>query len=149
MVQSLSVGAIHHVRMTVTDVERSRAFYTSVLGFQVAAEMPATTDDPVSVGLATALMGGVVLINGSTLFGLRPAGESHIASGDRFDEHRMGLDHISFSVPALSDLEAAARLLDERAVPHGEIRDLPAFGIYVLAFRDPDNIQLELTAPRS
>ena len=35
MAQSLSVGPIHHIRMTVTDVERSREFYTSVLGFQV------------------------------------------------------------------------------------------------------------------
>jgi hypothetical protein len=42
------------------------------------------------------------------------------------------------------------RLFDERDVPHGEIKDLgPDLGIYVLAFRDPDNIQLELTAPYS
>ena len=149
MAQSLSVGAIHHLRMTVTDVERSREFYTSVLGFQIAAEMPETTDDPLSAGLAKALMGGVVLVNGSTLFGLRPASESYSASGDRFDEHRAGLDHISFIVPSRSDLEASARLLDERGVSHGDIVDLPAFGIYVPAFRDPDNIQLELTAPYS
>jgi hypothetical protein len=32
-------------------------------------------------------------------------------------------------------------------VPHGEITDLgDVFGLYILAFRDPDNIQLELTA---
>lgn len=147
MAHSLSVGAIHHLRMTVTDVERSREFYTSVLGFQVAAEMPETTDDPLSAGLATALMGGVVLVNGSTLFGLRPAGEPHSAVRDRFDENRAGLDHISFSVPSRADLEEAIKLLDERGVPHGDIVDLPAFGIYVLAFRDPDNIQLELSAP--
>jgi catechol 2,3-dioxygenase-like lactoylglutathione lyase family enzyme len=147
MAQSLSVGAIHHIRMTVTDVERSQEFYTSVLGFQVAAQMPETTDDPLSAGLAKALLGGVVLQNGSVLFGLRPATENHITSGDRFDEHRVGLDHLSFSVPSLSDLEAAARLLDERGVPRGEIVDLTSFGIYVMAFRDPDNLQLELTAP--
>lgn len=148
MAQSLSVGPIHHLRMTVTDVDRSREFYTSVLGFQVAAQMPESTDDPLLAGLAKALMGGVVLQNGPVLFGLRPGGENHIAAGDRFDEHRVGLDHLSFSVPSRADLDAAARLLDERGVPHGEIVDLPAFGIYVLAFRDPDNIQLELTAPR-
>jgi hypothetical protein len=35
-------------------------------------------------------------------------------------------------------------------VPHGEITDLgDVFGLYVLAFRDPDNIQLELTAAYS
>lgn len=147
MAQSLSVGPIHHIRMTVTDVERSQEFYTSVLGFQVAAQMPESTADPLSAGLAKALMGGVVLQNGPVLFGLRPATESHIAAGDRFDEHRVGLDHLSFSVPARSDLEAAVRLLDERGVPHGDIVDLTSFGIYVLAFRDPDNLQLELTAP--
>jgi glyoxylase I family protein len=33
-------------------------------------------------------------------------------------------------------------------VSHGEIKDLgPGMGLYVLALRDPDNIQLELTAP--
>jgi hypothetical protein len=32
-------------------------------------------------------------------------------------------------------------------IPHGEITDLgDVFGLYILAFRDPDNIQLELTA---
>jgi hypothetical protein len=31
-------------------------------------------------------------------------------------------------------------------VPHGEINP-PGFGIFVLPFRDPDNIQIELTAP--
>jgi hypothetical protein len=47
-----------------------------------------------------------------------------------------------------ADLEQAARLFDERGVSHGEIEDLTAaLGIYVLAFRDPDNIQMELTAP--
>jgi len=31
-------------------------------------------------------------------------------------------------------------------VPHGDIIELASFGIYILPFRDPDNIQLELTA---
>ncbi len=40
------------------------------------------------------------------------------------------------------------RYFDKQGVPHGEIEDLgPDLSIYVLAFRDPDNIQLELTAP--
>jgi len=32
-------------------------------------------------------------------------------------------------------------------VQRGEVRELTSFGICVLAFRDPDNIQLELTSP--
>ena len=43
--------------------------------------------------------------------------------------------------------EKAVRLFDERGVPHGEIVTLSSFGIHVLPFRDPDNIQVELTAP--
>jgi len=45
-------------------------------------------------------------------------------------------------------LEVAARVFDGRGVPRGELVDLGAtFGLYILAFRDPANVQLELTAP--
>ena len=47
-----------------------------------------------------------------------------------------------------AELESAIQLFDERDIPHGEIKDLDGLGIYVLAFRDPDNIQVELTAPK-
>jgi catechol 2,3-dioxygenase-like lactoylglutathione lyase family enzyme len=83
------------------------------------------------------------MVRGDLLLGLRPVA----AAGDRFDEDRVGLDHLSFSVAGRADLDAAVRLLDERGVPHGEIRKLDGFGIHVLPFRDPDNIQIELTAP--
>ena len=45
-------------------------------------------------------------------------------------------------------LEEAVKLFDEQGVSHGEIKDLGGLGICVLAFRDPDNIQVELTAPK-
>jgi hypothetical protein len=77
--------------------------------------------------------------------GLRPVAPV----GDAFSEGRVGLDHLSFDVPHHDDLERAVALFDEHAVPHGPITALPAFGIYVLPFRDPDNIALELTAPMS
>jgi hypothetical protein len=47
------------------------------------------------------------------------------------------------------ELEKAVSILHERGVPHGEIEDLGDMGICVLAFRDPDNIQLELSAPKN
>jgi catechol 2,3-dioxygenase-like lactoylglutathione lyase family enzyme len=58
------------------------------------------------------------------------------------------LDHVSFNVASHADLEAAVKLFDEQGISHGEIKDLGGLGIYVLAFRDPDNIQVELTAPK-
>jgi glyoxylase I family protein len=142
MAGQIELGSIHHVRLTVTDIERSREFYTGLLGFNVAVEAPAS-HDPQSDPTYPILWGGVVMAKGNYLLGLRPVA----AKGDRFDEDRVGLDHLSFSVESRSALNEAIRLLDERGVPHGEVRELASFGICVVPFRDPDNIQLELTSP--
>jgi glyoxylase I family protein len=138
----IPTGGIHHLRLTVTDVERSRQFYTGLLGFEIAAESP-PPDDPAAAEAFKILFGGVVMIRGNLIMGLRPMAPS----GDRFHPDRVGLDHLSFSVPGRGDLEQAARLFDEHGVKRGEITSLPSFGIDVLSFEDPDGVQLELTAP--
>jgi glyoxylase I family protein len=138
----IATGGIHHLRLTVTDVARSREFYTSLLGFDVAAESP-PEDDPSAAVLYPVLWGGIVMARGNLLMGLRPVAPK----GDRFDEDRVGLDHLSFSVSTRQELDDAIQLFDERGVPHGEVRTLSGFGICVLPFRDPDNIQVELTSP--
>jgi glyoxylase I family protein len=138
----IAVDGIHHLRLTVTDVQRSREFYTSLLGFQVAAESP-PDDDPAAEEVFKVLFGGVVLIRGNLIMGLRPMAPV----GDRFDPDRVGLDHLSFGVASRDELEEAARLFDERGVIHGAIARLASFGIDVLPFADPDGMQLELTAP--
>jgi glyoxylase I family protein len=138
----IPAGDIHHLRLTVTDVARSRQFYTSLLGFEVAVESP-LPGDPAAAETFKILFGGCVMIRGNLLMGLRPmAPES-----DRFDPDRVGLDHLSFSVASRAELEQAVQLFDERGVTHGEITTLPSFGIDVLSFEDPDGVQLELTAP--
>lgn len=142
MADSIEIDGIHHLRLTVTDVQRSRRFYTELLGFEIAAESP-PPGDPAADELYPVLWGGVVMIRGNLLMGLRPVAKA----GDRFDEDRVGLDHLSFNVASRAALEEAIRLLDERGVEHGEVRELPGFGIAVLPFRDPDNIQVEITAP--
>jgi glyoxylase I family protein len=142
MPEQIPCGEIHHLRLTVTDVERSRQFYTSLLGFDVAVESP-PPGDPAAAEAFKILFGGVVMIRGNLLMGLRPMAPA----GDRFDPDRVGLDHLSFSVASHADLEQAVRLLDKHGVTHGEITTLPSFGIDVLPFEDPDGVQLELTAP--
>jgi glyoxylase I family protein len=145
MAVPLSLGPVHHVRLTVTDVERSRAFYTELLGFQVAVDAPPPADDPHHELAVEVLQGGIVMASGDLLLGLRPVGAEH--AGDRFDPFRCGLDHLSFGVPAMDDLEAAVRAFEERGVEHGGITEMPPFGIAVLPFKDPDGVALELTAP--
>jgi catechol 2,3-dioxygenase-like lactoylglutathione lyase family enzyme len=138
----IPTGDIHHLRLTVTDLERSREFYTGLLGFGIAAESP-PPGDPSAEAVFKVLFGGVVMIRGNLLLGLRPMAPS----GDRFDPDRVGLDHLSFGVASHDDLEQAVRLFDSRGVRHGEITRLASFGIDVLPFEDPDGVQLELTAP--
>jgi catechol-2,3-dioxygenase len=131
MASPITTGAVHHVRLTVTDVHRAQAFYTELLGFQVAGELPPAI---------------VLLSNGSMILVLSPAPERPI-SGDQFDPNRVGLDHLSFQVAHRDDLDQAVPILDERGIPHGDIGHYPDLGISVLPFRDPDGMQLELTAP--
>lgn len=140
---SIPATGYAHVRLTVTDIARSRAFYEDVFGFPVAYEVPAGADEATEEALAF-LFGGVIYsFGGGSLLGLRP-----VAPGsDRFDEDRVGLDHVSFALTGRSDLEAVAAALDERGVAHGGIKDIG--GAFILEFRDPDNIGLELFAPGS
>jgi glyoxylase I family protein len=142
MTGQIPAGDIHHLRLTVTDVQRSREFYTSLLGFDVAVESP-PPGDPAEAETFKVLFGGVVMVRGNLVMGLRPMA----AAGDSFDPDRVGLDHLSFNVPSRADLEQAAALFDAHGVTHGAITRLPSFSIDVLSFEDPDGIQLELTAP--
>lgn len=132
----ITTGAIHHMALTVTDTARSRAFYTTHLGFTHIVDLGPK----------------VLLGNGSIVLALNPPPDpSQAIPNDSFTEHRVGLDHVSFGVQGLAQLEEAVREFDANGVSHGTINDLSPFGlpIYVLAFRDPDNIQLELTAPKA
>ena len=138
----VTVDDYSHVRLTVRDIDVSRAFYDSVFGFDVAFELPPNPDEATKESLSF-LFGGVIYSFGGGLLGLRP-----VAPGDdSFHEDRAGLDHVSFSVPDLAALEAAVTVLDDLGVAHEGIKDLGGAGIAILEFRDPDNIALELTAP--
>jgi glyoxylase I family protein len=136
---ALPTTSIAHVRLTVTDIERSRRFYESVFDWPVLIEIPENADEATRSQLGF-LYGGVIYDLGGTLIGLRPV------AVDRFHEDRAGLDHIAFRLASLAELESAATHLDEIGVNHEPIKDIGPS--YILEFRDPDNIALELTAPK-
>lgn len=135
----LASTSIAHVRLTVTDIERSRQFYESVFDWPVLLEVPENADEATRDQLSF-LFGGVVYDLGGTLLGLRPV------ASDRFHEDRCGLDHIAFRLASLDELDAAAAHLDDIGIEHERIKDIGPS--YILEFRDPDNIALELTAPK-
>ena len=132
MSDQIVTQSIHHIALTVSDVARSVEFYTSLFNFQQAAEFGSR----------------VLLSNNSVVLVLTPAPDpTQAIPGDRFNENRIGLDHVSFSVESMAEIESAVQKLDARGVKHGEVTPLEPFGIAILAVRDPDNIQVELTAP--
>ncbi|MCV7167726.1 VOC family protein [Mycobacterium stomatepiae] len=135
----LASTSIAHVRLTVTDIERSRQFYESVFDWPVLLEVPENADEATRDQFSF-LYGGVVYDLGGTLLGLRPV------ASDRFHEDRCGLDHIAFRLGSRDELDTAAAHLDEMGVEHEPIKDIGPS--YILEFRDPDNIALELTAPK-
>lgn len=132
-------NSIAHVRLTVSDIERSRQFYESVFGWPVLIELPDNADEATRKQLSF-LFGGVIYDMGGALIALRPVAD------DRFHEDRCGLDHIAFRVAGKAELDSAAAYLDDLGIDHEPVKDIGPS--YILEFRDPDNIALELTAPK-
>src|SRR5258705_11974381 len=98
---AITTSSIAHVRLTVTDIERSRQFYESVFGWPVLIESPETADVATREALSF-LFGGVVYDLGGTLIGLRPV------AADTFHEDRCGLDHLAFRIANRAEWDDAA-----------------------------------------
>ncbi len=137
---AIPTRAYAHVRLTVTDIDRSKAFYDAVFGLPIAVELPPDADEETRQQYWF-LFGGVIYQLGDSLLGLRPV------SQDEFDANRTGLDHVAFAVDSRSDLVTAEETLDAQGVAHDGIKDIGSG--YILEFRDPDNIALELFAPKA
>ena len=126
-----TMPSIAHVAVTVSDLARSEAWYTKVLGCA-----PVLDED-------TGPFRHIVYALGGTLLGLHGFPDLH--SSEQFDERRPGLDHLAFGCASRDELAAWCERLDALGVEHGGIVDA-AYGSGV-SFRDPDNIALELFAP--
>ncbi|TQR83767.1 VOC family protein [Mycobacterium hodleri] len=137
-------SGFHHVRLTVTDIARSKKFYDEVFGWPIAVDASDSVNEPGVTESPEKFYGGVVYQTPQgSLFGLRPVGDCE------FDSTRTGLDHIGFAVADRAALEAAQSALRDAGVPHGDVVDLTDAGIAILSFQDPDDINVELTAPLS
>jgi catechol 2,3-dioxygenase-like lactoylglutathione lyase family enzyme len=125
-------AGVDHIILTISDAARSRAFYRDVLGFPVR-DMPG---DPPS---------GIRFVAGGVEFFLYAAPD--LAAGDRFDEGRIGLDHIAWTAPSRAALDELAERLRAGGVATNGVEQFAPTGNYYVAFRDPDNIQLEYWLP--
>lgn len=133
---------LHHLALTVTDLDASMRWYEDVFGvtFQMDGPHP----------------GGVGKVLADDTWELMIVLHHHDTNdANNFAETTTGLDHAGFAVPSRADLEAWQTHLEANGVTRSDTADKPltqspiadeAYGS-VLVFRDPDNIQLELFAP--
>ena len=90
MAISETMPSITHVAVTVTDLDRSEAWYTKVLGVA-----PVLDED-------TGPFRHIVYSVGTTLLGLH--GFPDLSTREQFNERRPGLDHIAFGVANRDEL---------------------------------------------
>jgi glyoxylase I family protein len=136
--------SLHHVALTVTDLDASIAWYEKVFDIAFLLEEPH--------------QGGTGMVLADEVRQLMIVLHRHDANGgESFKETRTGLDHIGLTVPSRADLEAWQVHLEEVGVVRAASADRPCtqspindrpYGS-VLVFRDPDNMQLEMFAPPS
>ena len=136
---TVATPRLHHIALTVRDLDASVEWYSGVFSLQPLMEVPHA--------------GGVGKVLLSTDQQLAIVLHHHDANtGEPFSETRTGLDHPGLVLQTRDELVAWQAHLEahgvvraasaDRACTQSPIADEP-YGS-VLVFRDPDNIQLEL-----
>ncbi len=138
----VALPRIHHVALTVSNVDVSVPWYEKVFGIKYQRDVPHE--------------GGTGKLLTDADRRLMLVLHHHDANKrERFSERVTGLDHVGFQVGSRADLEAWQEHLTQLGVEKADAADRPctqspitdAPYASVLVFRDPDNIQLEMFAP--
>jgi glyoxylase I family protein len=126
MAINMKTPGVHHVSLRVSDLERSKKFYVETLGFKHLMD-----GDNISLFLA-----------GGTAFGLRgPTAE--MPKGDKFNPHRLGVDHIALACSDAGELKRVAKALSAAGIENTGAKRDETLGKDYVAFKDPDRIAWE------
>ena len=123
---TLQIRGVHHIVLTVSDPNRSAEFYEKILGVKASSENPQVRW--ISCG------------NFLLCFQRSP---QPVIENDRFDENRLGLDHVGFAVESHQQLHDLMAVLKELGIHTAGIEFDPDGQSDYVCFRDPDNIQVE------
>lgn len=125
----LRIEKVHHIAIICSDYERSKRFYTEILGFEILAET--YRQDRQSYKLDLTLAGQYVI----ELFSF-PSPPPRVSRPEA-----TGLRHLAFQV---SDIEDAMLFLKEKNVITEPIRTDELTRKRFTFFSDPDGLPLEL-----
>ena len=125
MIQLQRIG---HVLLRVADIERSKAFYTNVLGFEVVEEDPAH--------------GGVFMTLGEQGHTLDLVPLEHAEIDQRPASSRVGVHHIAFQVGSHDALKEAYFTLQDQGIE--VLRAVDHVSQQSIYFDDPDGNRLEI-----
>lgn len=125
----MNIQSIHHIAILTDDYEKSKAFYTQVLGFQIVNEVYREERRSYKLDLA---------ING--LYQVELFSFPEYKERASFPEAK-GLRHLAFAV---DDIEAAYKELKEKNVDVQEIRVDEYTRKKFCFFYDPNGQPLEL-----
>ncbi|MER6910142.1 VOC family protein [Streptomyces sp. NPDC000594] len=126
------LAALHHVGVTVSDLERSVRWYEEKLG--MVQWMKERFDGGRTAGL---MRPGTGVYLGLT--------QHESGTGEEFAPHRTGLDHLTFAAGSLEELESWRAHLVSLKVECSEVRvhqEPIAFALFT--FSDPDGVALEV-----
>ena len=125
----MQLSGFRHAGLTVTDLDRSVAWYGRVLGLAEAfrEERPDRTS--------------AVLRSGPVILGL----VRFTATEGHFSPRHVGLDHLCFAVADRDALAAWVEHLDRCEVGHSGVAEMATGPI--VNFSDPDGIALALAVP--
>ncbi|ASZ10627.1 VOC family protein [Chitinophaga pendula] len=122
---------VHHIAIICADYERSKAFYTEVLGLEILREVYRAERQSWKLDLALGAQYVIELFS----FPDPPARPSR--------PEACGLRHLAFAV---DDIAAAVRRLQEKGITTEPIRIDEHTGRQFTFFTDPDGLPLELYA---
>lgn len=125
----LRLRGIHHVAIICSDYERSKEFYTTVLGFKVIAEHYRSERSSWKLDLS---LNGVYTIE---LFSF-PDPPGRVSQPEA-----AGLRHLAFATDDIAQAISALRVAGVEAEP---MRTDPYTGKQFTFFQDPDGLPVEL-----
>ena len=130
-INQIAINGMAHVILTVSQFDKARAFYSSLLPQFGMSLVHDGEDFYYHVGARTAI-------------GIRKCDPEFL--GERFEQYRVGLHHLCLRARSRDDVDKTAKLvtkLGAQIIRGPEERDW-AQGYYYVLFEDPDGIRFEV-----